>query len=1104
MLCSINRMNKCWLCNMVNLMKLVGITAFMILGITVIFSGCSSEGDNYVEGYGELPEVIDFNLHVRSILSESCFACHGPDEMTREAGLRLDTEEGALSPIGDDKDRYAIIPGSPDDSEIYKRVMSDDPDYMMPTPTSNLPPLNEWEVAVIKKWIEQGAEYKRHWAFVKPEKPDLPVVQNTDWPELPIDYFILEQLEEHGLSPSQEAKKETILRRVSFDLTGLPPTIEELNNFLNDDSPDAYEKVVDRLLASDAYGERMASEWMDAARYADTHGYEDDSPNEMWPWREWLIDAFNSNMPFDKFTTWQLAGDLLPDATKEQKLATGFNRLHQQTGEGGIIEEEYRVEYVADRVYTTGTAFLAVTMQCARCHDHKYDPVSEVEYYEFASFFDNNNERGKILRQGAAGPVIQLPDDETQELINYFKDKIENSEQSLQSMQETKNEDFFEWYSNQGQLTGNLAEDDLVAHLPLEEVHGDSVVAILGAEQQFGRVSGVLGKVNGIKGKGLEFSHGNYINLGRDIGSFERTDSFSFSFWIHPPDTSAETPVIVKTGNMNLGYRGYDVRLLDNKVSARLVHGWPYNAIQIITSNPLPKDEWSHVAVTYDGSSKASGIQIYVNGSIAESEIEHDNLFKNIVREVEEDRDRRPNLFIARRDAFGEQKRIRYEGLQLAEIKLFNTRLSKFQILSLVTEDQNAASVLLKAGNELNQDQQDLLFEHYLLHFDIDFQNEKERLRQLRIEKSSIRDTLQEVMVMQERLNPRQTYVRERGAWDQIGEKVSPSAPKSILEFSDDLPRNRLGLAEWILSSENPLTSRVIVNRYWKMFFGEGLVDTPDDFGNQGSMPTHPELLDWLAVTFRENGWDIKNLHKQVVMSQTYRQSSRISPELLEMDPDNRLFARGPMHRLTAEMIRDNALAASGLLVDKLGGPSVFPYQPEGLWEETTSGRYLATYVESEGEDLYRRSVYTFLKRTSPPPGMVTFDAAPRTHPVVSRQQTNTPLQALHTMNDRIYVEASRVLAERMIKEGGDNLSEQIEFAFLAVLSRSPDEFEIEELLNLYNRQINNFVEYPEMAEKLLSVGEYPKDPTLDAPEVAARTVIANTILNLHETLIKF
>ncbi|MEX2368071.1 MAG: DUF1553 domain-containing protein [Balneolaceae bacterium] len=1068
-----------------------------VAGIFIV-TGCSSGDSEVYDGAEPLPEVVDYNLHVRGIMSDNCYSCHGPDEAAREAELRLDTEEGAFQPLTVTEGEYAIVRGKPEESELYRRIISTDPDYKMPSPSSNLS-LSDREIAILRRWIEQGAEYKPHWSFIPPEKTDPPRVDNPEWAANPIDKFVLAKLEQNALTPSPEAGKEKLLRRVSFDLTGLPPTVEELNDFLADESPEAYEKVVDRLLASGAYGERMAMEWLDVARYADTHGYQDDGPNEMWPWREWVIRAFNRNMPFDQFTTWQLAGDLLPDATREQKLATGFGRVHQQSQEGGIIGEEYRVEYVADRVNTTSKAFMGITLQCARCHDHKFDPVSINEYYEFAAFFDNINEAGQIPNEGVSGPTVLLPDEETDKMIDYLKNQIAGQEQALEEMQAEKRQEFRRWLSRLERGGVNRLESNgLIAHLDLNELHGDSIVTVEASEAETGRITGELRLAEGKIDGALEFSHSHYINLGRDFAQFERTDPFSFSFWIHPSEVTREVPVLVKTGDIFIAYRGYDVSLFENRVSLRLIHGWPYNSIQALTETPLKTDEWSHVTVVYDGSSRASGIKIYVNGEKQKTRIEQDNLFKNIV--ISEDAWYSGQEFlIGHRNSFED---LRYEGLKLDEIRIFDRRLSGAEALVLAGRDE-LPELLAGSPDEMNPYQESILFDHYLLHFDRDIKENREKLRELRGELGSLTDTLREVMVMEERLNPRQTYVRERGHYNQLGEEVDPGVPESILEFPDDLPRNRLGLARWILHPDNPLTSRVIVNRYWQMLFGEGLVDTPDDFGNQGSMPSHPKLLDWLAVDFRENGWDVKRLLRQMVMSATYRQSSKTPPELREKDPKNRLLARGPRYRLPAEMIRDNALVASGLLVRKIGGPSVKPYQPDGLWAETTSGRHLTEYIPDEGDSLYRRSLYTFWKRTSPPPGMTTFDAAMRSHPTVKRGHTSTPLQALNTLNDPQYVEASRLLAERMIKEGGENLEEQIIHAYLAATSRVPEDREIRILVDLYQEELKSYQEEPERADSLLSVGKYPVDDTLDGPELAARTLIASTILNLDETITK-
>lgn len=1081
--------------------KLVTFTTrgYLIRGLIAILAlvviGCGSETDKEIDE----ADLVDFNQDVRVVLSEKCYACHGPDAMARETDLRFDSEEGAFIALGDDEDRYAIVRGKPNDSELYKRITSDDPDYMMPPKNSNLS-LSEEEISTLKRWIEQGAEWKPHWSFIKPEKVELPAVKNNDWVRNPIDYFVLKDLEDRDFEVSPRADKETLLRRVFFDLTGLPPTIEEQDHFIEDNSPDAYEKAVDRLLASEAYGERMATEWLDVARYADTHGYQDDGPNEMWPWRDWVINAFNQNMPFDQFTTWQLAGDLLEDATREQKIATGFNRIHMQSQEGGIVEEEYRVEYVAERVYGTATAFMGLTMQCARCHDHKFDPVSEKEYYQFSAFFDNVNDRGQIPNEGASGPTILLPDSTAEQQITYLENLIEGQEQKLIEFRTGKTEEFDRWQKQEQSFSSLRPEDKgLIAYLTLDEIQGDSAVVVQGNEDKIGHIKGSLSKVDGHMSGALEFDEGNHINLGWETGDFERTDPFSFSFWINPSDTSNEVPVLVKTGAIYIGNRGYDISLFKNKVSLRIAHGWPFNAIQAKTLESLSVQEWSHIAVTYDGSSKAEGIGIYINGEPWDVRIEQDNLFKSIRVDRENGTYKGQDFLIGERSSFED---IQYEGLKLDDIKVFDRQLSETEVVILAENDE-LTEMLATAPEEQSDNHKKLLFNHYLLQYDADYKAHLEELQAYRVEKSSIIDTMREVMVMGERLIPRKTYIRERGMYDNPGEEVSPGIPKAVLEFSDEFPRNRLGLAQWFLSPDNPLTSRVIVNRYWQLFFGQGLVDTPDDFGNQGSMPTHPELLDWLAVTFRENGWNIKELHKQIVMSETYRQSSVTRPDLDEIDPQNKLFARGPRYRLPAEMIRDNALVASGLLVNKVGGESVKPYQPEGLWQETTSGRHLTDYVQDHGDSLYRRSLYTFWKRTSPPPGMITFDATIRSHPEVKRQHTSTPLQALNTLNDPIYAEASRLLAERMMKEGGETLRDQINFAFRAATSRTPKTREVDIIFALYNEELDMYKAEPELVDELMNVGEFPADESLKSPELAARTIVASTILNLDKTLTK-
>jgi hypothetical protein len=748
------------------------------------------DSEGYANESQEVPDVVSFNFHVKPILSDKCFLCHGPDPGTREAGLRFDTEEGAFAALGELKDHYAIVPGKPEESKMVYRITNEDPNVRMPPPDSNLH-LTQYEKEVLVKWIEQDAKWESHWSFIPPEMPEVPEVRKKDWPNNEIDHFVLRKLESKGIKPSEKASKEKLIRRLYFDLTGLPPSLEAIDNFIADNESTAYEKIVDDLLASEAYGERMSSDWLDIARYADSHGYQDDLERTMWPWRDWVIHAFNKNLPFDKFITWQLAGDLLDNPTKEQIIATGFNRNHKITQEGGVVDEEYRVEYVKDRTITTSKSLIGITMECSQCHDHKYDPVSQKDFYEVYSFFNQVDEKGRIGYSEIPEPYIDL------------NDEIINKEASF----------------------------------------------------------------------------------------------------INKPDS-------------------------------------------------------------------------------------------------------------------------------IKEIKL---------------------------------------------------------------------------MVMKETPGIRETHILDRGAYDAPSEIVGYGTPEAILSFDEKLPKNRLGLAQWFLDEKNPLTSRVAVNRYWQLIFGRGIVSTPADFGNQGALPSHPELLDYLAITFREEGWDIKGLIKKMVMSSTYQQSSKITKQGLNLDPENSLLARGARYKLPAEMIRDNALFVSGLLVHKTGGPSVKPYQPEGLWKEKTGGGggSLASYVLGKGEQLYRRSLYTFWKRTAPPPSMMTFDTASRDFCEVKRQKTSTPLQALILLNDPQYIESARVLATNILKKEFENEEEKSRVLFRTITSRYPDKNELKKMMTYLQESKEGLADPDSNLEELLTIGESPLDDAVDKEELYQYTTLACVLLNLEETIIK-
>jgi hypothetical protein len=766
------------------------IISSLVIIVTGFILSCNNKGES---SNGSMPDVVSYNFHIRPILSDKCFACHGPDANKRKAGFRLDIEDSAFAPLKETKGALAIVKGKPEQSELFKRITSTDPEYVMPSPESHLGKLNEQEIALIKKWIEQGATYEKHWAFNPPKKAALPQVKDKEWCKNEIDFFILNSLENHDLKPNEEADKERLLKRASFDLTGLPPSIEMMDKFLADNSANAYEKMVDQLLASPRYGEKMAVHWLDVARYSDSYGYQDDNIRTQWPWRDWVIHAFNKNLSYDQFLTWQMAGDMLPNATKEQILATAFFRNHKYTEEGGVVPEEYRIEYILDKTKTYGKGIMGVTIECAQCHDHKYDPFSQKDYFSLFAFFNNTNEVGfegdVSVSKPAKNPILNISDSDVHQIVSFINKK--------------------------------------------------------------------------------------------------------------------------DTGNMT-------------------------------------------------------------------------------------------------------------------------------------------------------------------------------------------------VSVMGERDTMRKTFVLDRGAYDRPTVAVMPNAIPAVMPFDTmKLQRNRLGLALWTTNKNNPLTARVFVNRMWQELFGRGIVKTTGDFGMQGELPTHPELLDWLAVDFMEHGWDIKRLMKQIMTSATYRQSTKASPEKLKDDPENVLLSRGPRYRVPAEFVRDIVLSSSGLLNNTIGGPSVKPYQPKGLWESATSGRgVLAKYEQDHGEDLYRRGMYTFIKLTVPPPSMAIFDASNRDQCEVKRSNTNTPLQALIMMNDPAVLEASRVMAQNLLTRS-DNAKNNIYEAFRTIVCRKPSEKEMKILEGYYNEEVQLYGQKKLDPKSIIAVGEFPVNEKVDPQKTAALMKTIATIYNLEETITK-
>ncbi len=1029
---------------------------------------------------GDSDERIDFNSQIRPILSDRCFACHGPDEQIRAkaGGLRLDTFEGATAFLKDGRSR-AITPGRPDQSVLLMRIRSHDPQLRMPPPDFKLT-VSEEEAALLERWIAQGAEYTAHWAFVTPRRPELPAVKNGAWVRDDLDRFVLAKLERKGLSPAPEADRETLIRRVTLDLTGLPPTLEEIDAFLADQSPDAYEKVVDRLLASPHYGERMAAGWLDLARYADTFGYQTDPYRDVWPYRDWVIKAFNDNLPYDKFITWQLAGDLLPNATREQRLATLFNRLHRQTAEGGSIEEEFRVEYVADRVHTFGTTMLGLTLECARCHDHKYDPISMEEYYQLFAFFQNIDEPGLLshFTQATPPPSLMLSTPEQDRQLEMLRKRVAEAEKKLHAVRAARRNAFAAWLASgdrQPVIPG------LIGDYPLEApVQGK--IANRADESKPGAMHDNPQFVSGRVGQAVKLSGDNHVRF-PGVGAFRRWDPFSFSVWMKPADAYDRAVVFHHSRAWtDSGSQGYQVLIEDGHLTWSIIHFWPGNAISIRTKQPVRVNDWQHVVVTYDGSCKAAGLAIYIDGERADTEVVRDNLYKNI-------HDGSHTLTL------GERFRDRgFKDGMLDEFKVFNRELTAIEARELFQEGTLAAAM----ADRSQPAQRAALYDYYLANHDEAYRNQLAALREARQQLATLIDSIRDVMTMQELPEPKPAYVLERGSYEARGKRVYADTPRIFPPMPANAPRNRLGLAQWLTDPAHPLTARVAVNRLWAVAFGRGLVSTAENFGSQGELPANPELMDYLAVEFVASGWDMKAMLRRIVTSATYRQSSRASLEHRLDDPNNTLFAHGPLKRLTAEMLRDQALAASGLLVPKIGGPSVKPYQPAGLW--SSAGASGGDYVPDKGEGLYRRSLYSFWKSTMPPPTMLIFDAAQRDVCIARRQTTNTPLQALVLLNDPQFVEAARLLAERVMLESNDDAT-RITRAFRRMTARQPTERERRVFIELYEAQLDAMRRNPSDVEALLKVGDRPPSNKVDHTELAAMTIVCSTIMN-HDAAI--
>jgi len=1016
---------------------------------------------------GAAEPPLDFSRDIRPILSENCFHCHGPDAADRKAKLRLDDRESATRTRND---FTPIAPGRPDESELVARVLSKDPDEQMPPPDSHRA-LTVEQIARLRRWIAEGAPYSAHWAYVPPIKLALPVLAGSDPGLSPIDAWVRARLAPEGLVPGRKAAPATWLRRASFDLTGLPPTPAESAAFVEDVAgrgESAYAAVADRLLASPAYGERQALEWLDTARYADSHGFNNDGIRTMWRWRDWVIDAFNADLPYDRFITEQLAGDLLPRPTLEQRIATGFGRNHVINSEGGIIEEEYRFEYVADRVRTASTAWLGLTLECARCHDHKFDPIAQRDYYRFFAFFNNVPEHGEDGRRANGVPMIPAPT---------------AAQQAEAAAQRT------ELAALDRILTAAASAPDRSV-LAARVTAARSLVAALPSTALLEPSPGV----SGIAGRAWRPAADAPTRLAGKLFSFGAPEGFTLAFWLNPArDNPADTPLFSTLNH--LGDRadaqwgkGREVRLVGGEIELRLSDRLPVYAIVLRTTGAcLVPGEWRHVAISYAGGRRAANVRVFIDGVESEVDVRYDGLHGSQPEaEILVGSDNAPDG--ARWRGALDDARAFPRPLTSEEVRaLFES--AALDVADPAPTPRTAGWLRTAALADMPATRDAVV-----------------RRRALWDEHVALRRTYPTTMVMAELATPRPAHLLRRGDYASPGEEVSPGALETLLApWPEGAPRNRLGLARWLTQPGHPLTARVVVNRLWAQFFGTGLVKTLEDFGNQGESPSHPELLDWLARDFVEGGWSVKRMLRQIVLSATYRQDSAMTAKAFARDPENRLLARGPRVRLPAELIRDQALALSGLLRPRIGGPSVYPYQPAKLYDGVVVGTEYpgSRWALSTGDDLYRRSLYTFWKRTVPHPAMRVFDAPDREVCTVRRARTNTPLQAFVLWNEPGQVEAARELGARLLRDPAPDASARLAGVFAAATGRSPGPDELRVLLATQQLLRADYAAHPADAAALLAIGAQPADSALPAADLAAATAVASMILSLDETITK-
>jgi cytochrome c553 len=1034
---------------------------------------------------------LSFNQDIRSILVENCFSCHGADSAGRKADLRLDQRDDAV-------ESGAIVPGDTDSSVMLDRIFSDDPDEVMPPPSVKKP-LSPEHKELLKRWIAEGAEYEPHWSFIPPQRSQLPAVKNEGWIRNPIDRFILSRLEREGLTPASEADRRTLARRLSLDLTGLPPEPAIVEAFVADPHPDAYDRLVDTMLASLEWGEHRGRHWLDYARYADTHGIHFDNFREMWTYRQWVVNAFNRNMPFDQFTILQLAGDLVTDhgrtATPEQildnRIASGFNRCNMTTNEGGIIDEEYIVLYARDRTETTAAVWMGLTAGCAVCHDHKFDPLSQKEFYELSAFFNNTTQAAKDGNIHDTPPILQVPRVEDRPRFAAIERELPPAKAAIEARRNEAKSGFDTWLKD---LTPEIAkriapQDTPALDMPLSEGKDAATRIRQGGKEIDLPLTLANGSAwqEGPGGHAALVLHGVVAEL-PGVGDFEFDQPFSVTFQTRFRKDERPGAIVARcTAGSNR--RGWTVYNDQQRIALDLAHEGSENTLRVTADKPLKPDEWTHVAVSYDGSGTAAGVSIFYDGKPVPKRTLKENLQKRSIRTE-------AALTVGGRSGAD----LPAQGIGLAGLSLWGRGLSADEIVRLSL--QPAFEDVLKRPPDERLQSAGGLLDWWLVNFDAPYKAATEKLAGLESESAAIRKRGTVAHVMHEKNEMAKAFILDRGEYDKRKDEVKPDTPDILPAFPEGSPRNRLGLAQWLLLQDHPLTSRVTVNRFWQEVFGTGLVRSSGDFGITGELPSHPELLDWLAVEFRESGWDVKKLFKLMVTSAAYRQAATTTPEKITKDAANRLLSRGPRFRMDAEMVRDYALASSGLLVKQIGGPSVKPYQPDGVWEAVSMGGNTNKYSRDKGENLYRRSMYWFWKRSAPPASMDIFNAPSREACCVKRERTNTPLQALVTLNDPQFVEAARVLADRALEVGGETDDARIEFITERLLSRplSGDETAI------VKKSLADLAEWykahPDDAKQLIAVGD-SKPRAADPVQLASWTMLTNELLNLDEVLCK-